>query len=300
MKYGFAKAYAKLNLTLDVLSRREDGYHDLEMIMQSISLHDSIAVRIGCGGDVTAISNVRHIPNDDRNIVVKAARAFMTATGIDCGGVHIAVEKRIPSSAGMAGGSADGAAVLRLLNELNGFPLTDNELCEIGVSVGADIPFCLVGGTSVARARGEDLTEISPLCDCFIVVAKPRRGMSTKAVFEEIDNKPIPKHPDTKAMVRAIERGDLTAISDAVYNVFELPVSAEIPDVSKIKGILLESGALAAAMTGSGSAVFGIFDRKDGAEAARRYLKGAYSDVFLVKPVDASRVRRCTWVSLDA
>lgn len=299
VKYGFARAYAKLNLTLDVLSRREDGYHDLEMVMQSVSLFDSVAVRIGCGGDITTLSNVRHIPNDERNIAVKAARAFVSASGIDCGGIYIAMEKRIPSSAGMAGGSADGAAVLRLLNELNGKPFSDKELCEIGVGVGADIPFCLLGGTALAKAKGEDLCELSPMPDCFIVIAKPRRGMSTKAVFTEIDSCPIPVHPDTDAMVRTIECGDLKGIADSVYNVFEPVVSVEIPEISDIKRILCENGALCAAMTGSGSAVFGIFESEASARAVRNFLFTKYADSFVVRPISSEAVRKCEWTSVD-
>jgi len=296
MKYGIARAYAKLNLTLDVLGCRDDGYHDLEMIMQSISLCDSVAVRIGCGGDIRAISNVGHIPNDERNIAVKAARAFLSATGKDCGGIYIAMEKRIPSSGGMAGGSADGAAVLRLLNELNGNPLDDGELCALGVTVGADIPFCLMGGTSVAKARGEDLFEISPLCDCFFVIAKPRKGMSTKAVFTEIDSHPIIKHPNTEAMVNAIEQKNLYGIAENVYNVFEPIVAAEIPDISIIKKMLRECGAMCAAMTGSGSSVFGMFGTKKQAMQAYAVLKKRYADTFMVRPINSEEVRRCTWI----
>ncbi len=297
MKYGFARGYAKLNLTLDVLSRRDDGYHDLEMIMQSVSLYDSVAVRIGTGEGITTISNARHIPNDDRNIVVKSAKAFCEATGIDCGGIHIAVEKKIPSSAGLAGGSADGAAVLRLLNELCDAKLSDEMLCDIGVKVGSDIPFCLMGGTRVARAKGEAMSEIAPMPDCHIVISKPWRGMSTKAVFTEIDSHPIPKHPDTDAMVSAIESGDIHGLCNNVYNVFEPVVSGEIADISTIKVMLRNYGALAAAMTGSGSAVFGIFDKKENAQIAKNELGGRFEETFLVRPVSGVEVRKCIWTS---
>ncbi len=292
MRYGFAKAYAKLNLTLDVLARREDGYHDLEMVMQSISLCDSVSVRIGCGGGISTISNVRHIPNDERNIAYKAASAFIEATGVDCGGVHIAMEKRIPSSAGMAGGSADGAAVLRLLSRLMGAKLTERELCDIGVTVGADIPFCLMGGTALACAKGEELEELKPIPDCFLVVGKPKRGMSTKAVFERIDSEPILRRPDTEAMLRAIENSSLSDISAAVYNVFEPPVSSEVPEIADIKSTLLENGALTAAMTGSGSSVFGIFDSLSDAAKAKELLLQSYTDVFLTTPVSSEEVRK--------
>ena len=292
MRHGFAKAYAKLNLTLDVLGRREDGYHDLEMVMQSVSLYDSVSVRIGTGDGITTVSNVRHIPNDERNIACKAAKAFLAATGIDCGGIHIAMEKRIPSSAGMAGGSADGAAVLRLLSNLTGANLTDGELCEIGITVGADIPFCLMGGTALACAKGEELRDLRLIPECFFVIGKPKRGMSTKVVFEKIDSEPILHHPDTAAMLRAIEGSSLLGIASEVYNVFEAPVSSEVPEVSDIKSVLLEKGAITAAMTGSGSSVFGIFDNLRDAEVAKATLSGKYSDVFIASPVSSEDVKK--------
>lgn len=296
MRYGFAKAYAKLNLTLDVLGLLDDGYHDLEMVMQSVSLHDSVAVRIGCGGDISCISNISYIPNDERNIAVKAARAFLDATGINCGGIAIAVEKRIPSSAGMAGGSADGAAVLRLLNELCDFPLSDEELCAVGLTVGADVPFCLMGGTALACAKGEAMTELRELPACFFVIAKPARGMSTKAVFAEIDNHPIEKHPDTAMMLSAIEKGDISSVAANVYNVFEPVVAADVRDVARIKNVILDGGALCAAMTGSGSAVFGIFTNREEAERVKQKLGRRYADVFVAEPVSSEKVRGCVLI----
>lgn len=297
MRYGFARAYAKLNLTLDILGILPDGYHDLEMVMQSVSLCDSVAVRIGCGGDVSVISNIPHIPNDERNIAIKAARAFVGASGKDLDGIAIAMEKRIPSSAGMAGGSADGAAVLRLLNELSGCHFSDAELCEIGLNVGADVPFCLMGGTSLAQGKGEKLTELACMPDCYIVIGKPWRGMSTKAVFSEIDSHPIGKHPDTEGMINAISNGDLRGIADRVYNVFEPVVSTEVHDILSIKHTLRECGAMCAAMTGSGSAVFGVFASKKQAENARSVLKRRYKETYMAKPISSQEVRKCTWIS---
>ncbi|MBR5543331.1 MAG: 4-(cytidine 5'-diphospho)-2-C-methyl-D-erythritol kinase [Oscillospiraceae bacterium] len=294
MRYGFAKAYAKVNLTLDVLGLRDDGYHDLRMVMQSVSLHDSVSVRIGCGEDVATVSNVRHIPNDDRNIVIKATRAFLDATGIDCGGVYIAVEKRIPSSAGMAGGSADGAAVLRLLNELTEAGLSDEKLCEIGVGVGADIPFCLMGGTSLAEARGEVLTPLSPLAGCIFVIAKPGKGMSTKNVFAAIDSEPVSVRPDTDGMINAVRLGNIAAVSEKLCNVFEPVVTRQAPEILRIKEALCENGALSAVMTGSGSAVFGIFEDGTRALSAKNELSKKYDEVFVARPVDADKVRNCT------
>ena len=291
MRYGFAKAYAKLNLTLDVLARLDDGYHDLEMIMQSVSLCDSVSVRIGCGGGINVVSNVRHIPNDERNIAYKAAAAFVNATGNDCGGIHIAIEKRVPSSAGMAGGSADGAAVLRLLSVLSGENLEDEKLCEIGLTVGADVPFCLMGGTSLAHGKGEKLTELKSIPECWFVIGKPKRGMSTKAVFEKIDSEPILHRPDIKTITEAIESSSLSGIAKSVYNVFEPPVSFEVPEICDIKKILLENGAMTAAMTGSGSAVFGMFDSENVAKSAAAVLSQKYADVFVATPVSGEKVK---------
>ncbi len=293
MRHGFIKAYAKLNLTLDVIGCRDDGYHELEMVMQSISLCDNVAVRIGAGEGFSVISNIPHIPNDERNIAVKAAKAFSEHFGRDLGGVAIAINKRIPSSAGMAGGSADGAAVLRLLNELNGKPFSEDELCNIGESVGADVPFCIMGGTRLARGKGEIMQELLPLSDCEIVVCKPRRGMSTKSVFESIDNCTIEKHPDTEAMLCAIARNDIYGVAKNVYNVFEPIVATEVPDVAFIKSEMLGTGALTSAMTGSGSAVFGIYDDKTAARNAVARLKGRYTDVFLTRPVRSDEIALC-------
>ncbi len=289
--YGFAKAYAKLNLTLDVLSKRDDGYHDLDMVMQSISLCDTVSVRIGDGEGISVISNIRHIPNDERNIAYKAALAFETATGISCGGIHIAMEKRTPSSAGMAGGSADGAAVLRLLSELSDAHLSDEELCEIGVTVGADVPFCIIGGTALARGKGEILTRLNPIPDCFFVIGKPKHGASTKNVFAKIDSCPIPRHPDTRAMLAAIENGSLSGVCENVYNVFEPVVSEDVREILGIKNELLGNGAMTAAMTGSGSAVFGIFDSEAEACSAKKKLAQKYSEVFIARSVGFEKVR---------
>ena len=155
MKHCFERAYAKINLTLDVIARRPDGYHDLKMVMQTVSLHDNLAVRIGCGEGIKTISNLGYLPDDDRNIAHKAASAFFEATGIACDGVHIAIEKFIPVAAGLAGGSSDGAAVLRALDNLYETNLGFDRLCEIGLKVGADVPFCIRGGTMLAEGVGE-------------------------------------------------------------------------------------------------------------------------------------------------
>lgn len=283
MNYAFARAYAKLNLSLDVVSRRDDGYHDLEMVMQSVSLFDTVAVRAEDGDEINVVSNARHIPNDERNIAVKAARAFLSAVGIKRK-INITIEKRIPSSAGLAGGSADGAAALMILDRLLETNLPEKELSGIGLSVGADIPFCLVGGTALARGRGEILTPLDAMPDCRIVIAKPRRGMSTGRVFEKVDNSEIFKRPNTGALLEAIGGYDLEGTAKNVYNVFEPIVAEEIPEIYDIKKTMLDGGAMCASMTGSGSAVFGIFRGAPEAAEAAKKLSGKYDAVFSTEP----------------
>ncbi len=286
MPLGFAKAYAKINLTLDVVGKREDGYHELDMIMQSVSLFDSISVRTGCGGEgISVKSNARHIPNDDRNIAVKAAKAFLEHTGMKNDGIAIVIEKRIPSCAGLAGGSADGAAVIRLLDELYETALPFEKLAEIGAAVGSDVPFCLMGGTARARGRGERLLKLPDMPECFIVLCKPRAGMSTKSVFGGLDLAAIEKRPDTEAVISAIERGSLCEIASGVNNTLEGVVSAQCPEIQKIKTSLLQNGAIAAAMTGSGSTVFGIFDSEELAKRGYGAMRLCYDDAYLTRPI---------------
>ncbi len=284
MRHGFEKAYAKLNLTLDVISKRPDGYHDLEMIMQSISLYDSVSVRIGCGEGISLISNLGYIPTDEKNIAVKAAIAFFDATGIKNDGVAIVLEKRIPSCAGLAGGSSDGAAVLRLMNRLYGTGLSRDELCEIGVRVGADVPFCIVGGTAIARGRGEIITDIGPLQGGYFVLCKPRRGMSTKSVFGKLSVDNIKKHPDTNAVHQAILSEDISGIASGAYNVLEEIVEHECSEITDIRNLMEQNGAMKAMMTGSGSTIFGIFDSEVSAKRAFGVMKKQYESVFFATP----------------
>ena len=284
MQCGFEKAYAKLNLTLDVISKRDDGYHNLEMIMQSVSLCDSVSVRIGCGGGITLVSNLGYIPKDERNIAVKAAMAFFEATGVKNDGVAIVLEKRIPSCAGLAGGSSDGAAVLRLMNRLYGTGLSREELCKIGVKVGADVPFCIVGGTALARGRGEILADIEPLRNVFFVLCKPKRGMSTKSVFEKLCIDDITRRPDTTEVLDAIQRADIRGMASGMCNVLEEIVERECDDIARIKNLLGENGAQKTMMTGSGSTVFGVFDSKRDGEKAFEIMKGYYEATFFATP----------------
>ena len=266
-------AYAKLNLTLDILGKRPDGYHEMQMVMQTISLHDDVTVALTDGKGITCRVDGAALPCDERNLAVKAAKAFCEAMNYS-GGIDIALIKRIPSEAGMAGGSADAAAVLRALRELVSPTLTDERLEQISASVGSDVPFCIRGGTQLAEGRGEKLTVLKPAPRFFVAVCKPDFPISTPALFARVDGVTITDRPDTDAMLSAIECGNADALYENVSNVFEqvLP-ETQRERIEEIKRALAENGALCAAMTGSGSAVFGLFREEDACRSACRALQ---------------------------
>ena len=266
-------AYAKLNLTLDILGKRDDGYHEMQMVMQTVSLHDDVTVTLTDGKGITCRVDGAALPCDERNLAVKAARAFCEAMDYG-GGIDIALIKRIPSEAGMAGGSADAAAVLRALRELVSPTLTDERLEQISASVGSDVPFCIRGGTQLAEGRGEKLTVLKPAPRFFVAVCKPDFPISTPALFARVDGVALSDRPDTDAMLSAIEYGNADALYENVSNVFEqaLP-EAQRERIEEIKRTLAENGALCAAMTGSGSAVFGLFREEDACRSACRALQ---------------------------
>ena len=277
------KAYAKLNISLDVLSKRPDGYHDMRMVMQSVSLCDDISVRLRNDGEIRVSTNLRFLPSDDRNIAAKTAGAFFAKLGRTDIGAEIDILKRIPVCAGMGGGSSDGAAVLRALNALMGKPFSRSDLEVMGAALGSDIPFCVAGGTALAEAKGERLTELTPFPDCRFVIVKPRFSVSTPELFAKLDLVSVKYHPDTQGIVSSISAAELKGIARRMYNVFEdvLPPKNEI---NKIKSLLLDSGALGAVMTGTGSAVFGIFDSPAKAERSRSQLSQRYKEVFIAEP----------------
>ena len=276
------KAFAKLNLTLDILRRREDGYHDLQMVMQSIDLADELTITPteGVGAMSTTLS---YLPSDGRNLAQMAAEAFRNAAGRG-GQVDISIVKRIPVCAGMAGGSSDAAAVLRAMNELTGAGYTPAELAKIGEAVGSDVPYCVVGGTALAEGRGERLTALPPLPPCHVVVCKPPVPLSTPQLFRRVDLRKIARRPDTEGMLAALADGDLTGVARRMYNVFEDVLEPRRQaEINAIKAALIDCGALGAAMTGSGPTVFGLFDDPAAAESARDRLSGSYQDVFLCR-----------------
>ena len=276
------RAFAKLNLTLDILRRREDGYHDLQMVMQSIDLADELTVT-PAEGEGAMSTTLSYLPSDGRNLAQMAAEAFRNAAGRG-GQVDISIVKRIPVCAGMAGGSSDAAAVLRAMNELTGAGYTPAELAKIGEAVGSDVPYCVVGGTALAEGRGERLTPLPPLPPCHVVVCKPPFPISTPQLFSRVDMRKIARRPDTEGMLAALAAGDLTGVARRMYNVFEDVLEPRRQaEISAIKAALIDCGALGAAMTGSGPTVFGLFDDPAAAESARAQLSGSYQDVFLCR-----------------
>ena len=284
MKETTEKAFAKLNISLDVTGRRPDGYHDMRMVMQTVTLCDDVSVSLREDGAVHARTNLRYLPCDERNIAVKAARAFFAKAEMKNAGADIGIRKRIPVCAGMGGGSSDGAAVLRALNRLCGKPFSLPELEALGASLGSDIPFCVAGGTALAEGRGEVLSPLPDLPACRFVIVKPRFSVSTPELFSKLDRSPVKRHPDTDGIVSAIRAGDLPGVCRRMYNVFEDVLPPKPDDVAVIKSRLLDCGARGAMMTGTGSAVFGVFDSEAAAEAARAALSKSYGEVFLSAP----------------
>lgn len=267
------KAYAKLNISLDVMNRRPDGYHDMLMVMQTVTLWDDVHITLNDEGRFSASSNLHFIPGDERNLAVKAALRYLREIGEESTGAHISMQKRIPVGAGMAGGSADAAAVLRGLDRLFDNALGREKLIELAADVGSDVPFCVMGGTALAKGRGEILTPLPDMPECFFVISKPEFSISTPELFRKLDSSHTRRHPDTAGILQALEKGELSQICRRMYNVFEDVDDRRMRIVSQIKGELLDSGALSAMMTGTGSAVFGVFDSEKAAEASARQLE---------------------------
>ena len=281
----FEKAYAKLNLTLDIIGKREDGYHDLKSVMQTVSFCDDVEITLDTGEEWKLTSDSPDMPCDERNLAWKAAKVFFDHQQIDPNGIHIHIVKRLPSQAGMGGGSADAAAVLRALNRHYGYPLTMMELADLGATFGSDVPFCVVGGTCMCEGRGEILTRLPAMPRCTIVGVKPPFPVSTPFLFKKIDSVPLFTHPDNDAMVKALEEGDIDKIAGLIYNVFDPVVAAEHPEIDEIKAIYASYGALGAQMTGSGSACFAIVPEGKDAEGLRKALKDRFGEAFLCYPV---------------
>ena len=269
-------AWAKLNISLDVTDKRPDGYHDMIMVMQTISLSDSVRVTLNDTGKVRAKTNFSFIPGDERNLAVKAALKYLEKIGAQDQGMLIEIEKRIPVGAGMAGGSANAAAVLRALNRIYGRALDNETLEELSATVGSDVPFCLRGGTVLATGRGEKMEDLPEMPDCCYVVCKPEFSISTPELFRKLDQISLRCHPDTAGIVDALKKGSLDGICRRMYNVFEDVDDRRLRTVKDIKSLMLDHGALGAMMTGTGSAVFAIFRKGADTKALVEQLRAAY------------------------
>ncbi len=278
-------AFAKLNLTLDVLGKREDGYHDLQSVMQTVSIRDDIEIDVETGKPWVLTCDKEGIPCDQRNLAWKAAEIFANAVHKDLGGIEIRITKRIPSQAGMGGGSADAAAVLRALNRHYDYPLSIMALAELGAQVGSDVPFCVLGGTAMVEGRGERLRKLPDMPECIFVVCKPDFSASTPELYKKLDETAIPKHPDNVAMERALLAGDLGQVAENIYNVFDPVVTGMHLEMNYVKSIMNSYGSLGQQMTGSGSAVFAILPNFEHAAVVCNMLKENYPDIFICKPV---------------
>lgn len=278
---GRELAYAKINLSLDVLGKREDGYHDLSMVMATVDLADILTfVHEGVGLRVE--SQVSFLPTDRTNLAAAAALAFQKATGCKVEPLTIQMDKHIPVCAGTAGGSSDAAAVLRYLDRVMETRLSLEELQAIGATVGSDVPYCIIGGTALAEGRGERLTPLPPLPTCAVVLCKPNFPVSTPALFSQLDRCKIRRRPDTSGILAALEAGDLRGVARRLYNVFEDVLQPrQKRTVEAIKNTLVNQGALGAAMTGTGPTVFGLFENEETAQSAYQTLAEDYPQTFL-------------------
>ena len=277
------KALAKINLGLDVLGRRENGYHDVRMVMQSIYLYDNVTIEKTEKTGIELITNLYYLPLDEKNIAYKAAKMLMDEFQITSG-VKIVLDKHIPVAAGMAGGSSNAAAVLVGMNRLFKLGLNQQELMERGVALGADVPYCVMRGTVLAEGIGEILTPLDPMPKCYILVAKPAISVSTKVVYEKLDSKEIEDHPDIDGIIEGLKEQDLKKVASSMGNVLERVTEDDYPIITDIKKVMLEAGALNAMMSGSGPTVFGIFEDKKTAKEAQRKMRnsGFTKQIYLV------------------
>ena len=279
-------AYAKINLGLDITGLRDDGYHLVDMLMQAISLADRITVQKNGTSDIRLYSTADYIPLDEHNLAYKAAK-LMADKFSSVGGVDIHIEKNIPVAAGLAGGSTDGAAVMVAVNELFDLNLERSKLMEMAVKLGADVPYCIFGGTARAQGIGEVLTRLRALPECFILLSKPSCSVSTKEAYERYDALKDVKHPDINAMAESIEAGDLKGMSENMGNVLEYVTEPLHPVIGDIKRVMRADGAVCAMMSGSGPSVFGIFEGEDRALVAKKDIetKGYCTENYICEPV---------------
>lgn len=289
MKELKIRAYGKINLGLDVIGKRPNGYHDVRMIMQTVRLFDQVILTKQEEPGITVETNLPFLPIDENNLVYKAAKLMIDRYHISSG-IHITLKKYIPVSAGMAGGSSDCAATLYGMNRLFDLKLPRKKLMELGVTLGADVPYCLMRGTALSEGIGEVLTPLPPMPDCYILIGKPQINVSTKFVYENLKLHDEIKHPDIDGMVEALKQGNLSGISSRLGNVLESVTIPEYPAIQKIKDRMIELGAMNALMSGSGPTVFGIFQEKEKAETAceRMRQEKVARQVYLVQPFNTT------------
>lgn len=277
------KTRAKINLTLDIVGKLPNGYHELRMIMHSLNIYDEIYIKPNGTKNCTVQSNLKYLPCDGRNIVIKSIQTFYEASGLPPEGFDVRIKKAIPVAAGLAGGSSNAAGTLLFLNNRYEQFFSEEQLLQVGKSIGADVPYCILGGTCLAEGIGEKLSPLPSPPRCHFVVAKPaNRGISTKEIFSMVDVSKIQLHPDTKGMIQALKDGDLQGIARRLYNVMEPYTLQKSPDVESFKNAMLENGALGSIMSGSGNAVFGIFETLDKARKAAAFLRRWSKQVFYV------------------
>ncbi len=279
------KAYAKINLGLDVVRKREDGYHEVRMVMQTIKLYDKLTFSLLEEDEIRMKTNLGFLPVNEENLVYKAVKLLKDTYHIDKG-MEIDLFKCIPVAAGMAGGSTDCAAALVGASKLFGLGLSKQELMELGVKLGADVPYCILRGTALSEGIGEVLTPLPPMPDCHILIAKPPISVSTKFVYENLRANELEKHPDIDGMVDAIKQNNLRGITDRMENVLETVTIPAYPVIEEIKNCMKEHGAINALMSGSGPTVFGIYEEGKQAEFAREMIreKDLASQVYVVRP----------------
>jgi 4-diphosphocytidyl-2-C-methyl-D-erythritol kinase len=277
------KAYAKINISLDVIGKRDDGYHFLKMIMQNIDLYDHIIVEKAYKG-INLICNKPYIPRDEKNLAYKAAKIFFEHYNIN-GGAMINIRKNIPVAAGLAGGSTDAAAVLKCLRDLYAPNLDDTQLMELGLKIGADVPYCILGGTALCEGVGEIITPLVPFKNYILVLVKPSFGVSTKEVYTSLDIKKIYRHPDTDSIITAMSEGNIMYVANNMKNILENVTLKKHQSLKEIKKEMLKMDALGALMSGSGPTVFAFFDDMLKAQSCYDRMKIKYNEVYITRTI---------------
>jgi 4-diphosphocytidyl-2-C-methyl-D-erythritol kinase len=277
------KAYAKINISLDVTGRREDGYHLLKMIMQTIDLYDLINVEESISG-INITCNRPYVPTDNRNLAYKAANLFMESYDIKSG-VNINIRKNIPVAAGLAGGSTDAAAVLKCMRDIFKPSIEDKELMELGVKIGADVPYCIIGGTALCEGIGEIVAPLKPFKDYILVLVKPNFGVSTKEVYSALDISKIYKHPETDELITAMELGDVGFVSRNMKNILENVTLKKHQSLREIKRDFIKMEAMGTLMSGSGPTIFGFFEDMLKAKSCYDKMKTKYKEVFITRTI---------------